>query len=186
MLIHDEVVSLLENGLVTNPESAPSLELVNTASMDITLGSTILVEDYCIFSDPQEISYRDRESPQFNKIVLGEDGFLLSPGMFVLGHSEQNFKFPDDIGALYRAKSSMGRMGFEHADAGWVDPGFYGSLTLEFVNITRGHSIRLRTGDRVGQLIFFRGSSDVGEEFSYRTIGNYCGFSSAKTSGYKK
>jgi deoxycytidine triphosphate deaminase len=70
-------------------------------------------------------------------------------------------------------------------DAGWIDPGFHGSLTLEFKNMTNYHCIRLRPGDRIGQLIFFKGQA-VSAEQSYRTTGNYNGHEGIAQVRYKE
>ena len=89
------------------------------------------------------------------------------------------------MAALYRIKSSMGRVGLEHCDAGWVDPGFNGALTLEFFNVTQHHTILLRPGDKIGQLIFLRGN-EVSAEQSYRTKGNYNGNKGVAQVGFKE
>ena len=79
----------------------------------------------------------------------------------------------------------MGRMAFEHMDSGFVDPGFHGSLTLEFCNASQYHQIRIRPGDRVGQLVFCRGRA-VSAEHSYRAKGNYNGAAGVRQAGYKE
>ena len=44
-------------------------------------------------------------------------------------------------------------MGLFVQNAGWVDPGFEGEITLELFNANRC-ALELRTGRRVGQLVF--------------------------------
>ncbi|MBQ1432846.1 MAG: dCTP deaminase, partial [Ruminococcus sp.] len=46
-----------------------------------------------------------------------------------------------------------GRMGLFIQNAGWVDPGFKGEITLELFNANRC-AIELTAGRRVGQLVF--------------------------------
>ncbi len=50
-------------------------------------------------------------------------------------------------------RSSLGRMGLFIQNAGWVDPGFKGEITLELYNANRC-AIELKAGRRVGQLVF--------------------------------
>jgi deoxycytidine triphosphate deaminase len=45
-------------------------------------------------------------------------------------------------------------------------------LTLEFHNTTRFTSIRVRPGDRIGQVVFFR-CAPVPEEYAYAKRGRY-------------
>lgn len=174
---HDELVEFCEAGFLQ--DYAP--ECINAASIDLRLGNKILVE-----VPPAEdhehpvIDYGSRNKAlRMQEITLDpEHGYEVRPGTFFLAHTVERCNFPDDVAALFRIKSSQGRIGFEHMDAGWVDPGFHGALTLEFVNMTRHHSFRIRPGDRIGQLIVLRGNS-VAEDKSYRTTGNYNGATGA-------
>lgn len=57
-----------------------------------------------------------------------------------------------------------------NCDAGWNGS----KLTLELVNLTRYHAIRLRPGDSIGQVVFFK-HTPVPEEKSYAVRGRYNG-----------
>lgn len=150
---------------------------VNAASIDVTLASTILVEtDARSGVWPNVISLRERQSPSFTEIKLGEDhAFRLRPGQFILAATAERFNLPLNMSAEFRLKSSAGRMGLSHALAVWCDPGWNGSaLTLELHNITRFHEIELRAGDRIGQMIFHE-HAPVPEEAGYGRRGSYNG-----------
>ena len=75
------------------------------------------------------------------------------PGQFVLATTMEYIKLPNDLTAFVEGRSSLGRMGLFIQNAGWVDPGFSGEITLELFNANRC-AIELRTGRRVGQLVF--------------------------------
>jgi deoxycytidine triphosphate deaminase len=67
----------------------------------------------------------------------------------------------------------MARIGLEHLNAGWCDAGWHGSvLTLELLNVTRHHRIKLESGTRIGQIVFFR-HLEVPKDHSYATKGRY-------------
>lgn len=169
-LNHEEIRELIAMDVIW-PSAG---ECVNTASLDVRLGRTIMVEDW-VGPHTEPLEFGKRQGPKLREVEIDhEHGYVLKPGEFILGHTVEWFEIPDDIAALFRAKSSMGRIGLEHMDAGWVDPGFHGRLTLELTNCLRWHSIRLRAGDRIGQLVFLRGNK-VKAEHSYRTVGNYNG-----------
>lgn len=163
---------------------------VNAASLDLRLGGNIMVENGREFTEcigitkPYSVDYRKRDKLKMTEFELDEGGVYIHPGMFFLAHTIEVCNFPDDMAALFRIKSSMGRIGLEHMDAGWVDPGFHGALTLEFKNMTENHSILLRPGDKIGQLVFMRGNP-VNAEQSYRARGNYNGASGVKQVGFK-
>ena len=119
---------------------------IQPASIDIRLGDTFsIVEDSSsgIITLDSEISYK----------TIKTDTYLLLPGQFVLATTMEYIELPDDLTAFVEGRSSLGRMGLFIQNAGWVDPGFKGEITLELFNANRC-AIELRAGRRVGQLVF--------------------------------
>lgn len=168
LLSYTELRALQETGVIRN--SLP--EHVNSTSIDVTLGSKILVED----SEGSVLSLRDRTPLHVREYMASATApFMATPDIFFLAQSEQVFYLPDNISAEYKLKSSLARIGLEHMNAGWCDAGWNGSvLTLEFKNLTRYHSILLRPGDRIGQVVFFRHVT-VPASASYASRGRYNG-----------
>lgn len=145
MILSDKrIMSMLdENSLVIKPLNK---EQIQPASVDIRLGDTFsIVEDSPsgIITLNSHISYK----------TIKSDSYLLLPGQFVLATTMEYFELPDDLTAFVEGRSSLGRMGLFIQNAGWVDPGFKGEITLELFNANRC-AIELRTGRRVGQLVF--------------------------------
>lgn len=121
-------------------------EQIQPASVDIRLGNTFgIVEDSSsgIITMESEIKYKTIES----------DKYILLPNQFVLATTMEYFELPDNLTAFVEGRSSLGRMGLFIQNAGWVDPGFKGEITLELYNANRC-AIELRAGRRVGQLVF--------------------------------
>ena len=85
--------------------------------------------------------------------TIETDTYLLLPGQFVLATTMEYVTLPDNLTAFVEGRSSLGRMGLFIQNAGWVDPGFRGEITLELFNANRC-AIELRAGRRVGQLVF--------------------------------
>ena len=115
-------------------------DLVNPASYDVTLGDTLLVET----------------QDGFKEISIAVTPFHMAPGAFVLAHTAEWVRIPNDCEAIFQLKSSRGREGYEHALAGYIDPGFCGNVTLELSNIRRYAHLPLSAGMRIGQLRFAR------------------------------
>ena len=68
--------------------------------------------------------------------------------------------------------SSLGRLGLLiHSTAGYVDPGWKGNLTLELSNVAN-LPIALYYGMRIGQISFFRMSSDVERPYGSAGLGS--------------
>jgi dUTPase len=73
-----------------------------------------------------------------------------------LAHREQELgaRLPDDIVARVEGKSTIARAGVAvHVTAGYIDPGFRGTITLELVNQS-AHMVSLRPGMPIAQLSF--------------------------------
>lgn len=165
-------MALAARGVIRNVEP----EDINAASIDITLGRKILKEDPTLDDAVLHkiTSLRERQGLQMVERSC-EVNFLLYPGQFILAQSQQEFYLPDDISAEYKLKSSMARIGINHALAGWCDAGWHGSvLTLELMNVTKNHIIELREGDKIGQMIFFH-HREVPKDRSYAARGRYNG-----------
>lgn len=123
-----------------------SEEQIQPASVDIRLGDTFsIVEDTAggIITMDSEIKYK----------TIKTDKYLLLPGQFVLATTMEFIRLPNDLTAFVEGRSSLGRMGLFIQNAGWVDPGFEGEITLELFNANRC-AIELQSGRRVGQLVF--------------------------------
>lgn len=145
---------------------------INSASIDVCLGRFVLRE-VGFPSSPTLLDYRARDKMSFERIEIGEYGYIVKPGEFLLTETEEVFNLPLDISAEYALKSSMARIGLEHLKAGFCDAGWTGSvLTLELKNMSNFHSILLRPGDAIGQMIFFR-HEPVPEDRSYAARGRY-------------
>lgn len=166
VLAYDEIVKLFDSGVIKHGRR----DAISGASVDLHLGSKILIEGF-----GKTVDYRGRNSLDMIEIdISGPDGFVLKPGQFILAHSVECLRMPLNVMALLRTKSSQGRMGWEHADSGIIDPGFEGQLTLEFTNITQRHPTRIRAGDPCAQLVFMR-HAQVDPSKSYLEKGRYNG-----------
>src|SRR3954462_15173021 len=101
-----------------------------------------------------------------------EEPFVLHPGEFVLGQTLEWVELPDDLVARLEGKSSLGRLGLLiHSTAGYVDPGWKGTLTLELSNVAN-LPIALYAGMRIGQISFFRMSSPVERPYGSEALGS--------------
>ena len=122
-------------------------KFVNAASIDIRIGNTILVEEQA----DGVVDIDAKENLKWKEIEIPEDGIVITPGQFFLAHSVEEFNL---------------------LMAGWADAGFNKSkLTFEFHNVTKHHSLRVRKGMRVGQMIFSQ-HSPAGDD-SYAVKGRY-------------
>lgn len=121
------------------------------ASYDVRLSDELLVP--ISWSHPLDLG-EPTPDDTYRMVEMDEDGFLLGPGEFVLGSTDERVNIPNGIVGRIEGKSSIGRLGLTvHVTAGYLDPGFCGCITLEIANLFP-RAIRLRPGILIAQLGF--------------------------------
>jgi dCTP deaminase len=148
-----EIRRLCNAGMVTPFDPA----LVNPASLDVRLGSQLLIES-C--QSPQLVPYPLHQHSE-------ADPYLLQPGQFVLAQTVETFNLPPTTAAQFVLKSSRAREGLEHLLAGYCDPGWSGSvLTMELHCSRQLHPVKLWPGMKIGQMVFHRMAATPERDYS--------------------
>jgi len=145
MILSDKTLRamLADGSLVVDPITEESIQ---PASIDCRLGDHYLMLDDTnmdILTLDSEIKYRDIEG----------DSITIPPHTFMLATIAEYVKLPNDLTAFVEGRSSIGRIGLFIQNAGWVDPGFEGKITLELYN-ANSLPIKLQKGRRICQLVF--------------------------------
>jgi dCTP deaminase len=119
--------------------------------------------------------------------IRDDEPFILHPGEFVLGQTLEWVEIPDDLLAHLDGKSSLGRVGLLiHSTAGYVDPGWKGTLTLELSNVAN-LPIALYFGMKIGQISFVRMTSPVERPYGSPELGSkYQGQSEPTASAFHR
>lgn len=121
---------------------------IQPASIDLRLGNHFLKvneNDLEVIRLDNEIHYEE----------LTQSEIVIPPHSFLLATTREYIRLPNDLTAFVEGRSSIGRIGLSIQNAGWVDPGFEGMITLELFNANR-LPIRLQEGRRICQLVFAR------------------------------
>ena len=158
--------------------------MVQPASVDLKLGTS-----FRVFHNHRLPAIDLAEPPTgVTEHVQIDDSasFVIHPGEFVLGTTVEWVELPDDIVARIEGKSSLGRLGLiVHATAGFVDPGFSGTLTLEITNLTRV-PIVLWPGKPIAQLSFMTLDRPAERPYGHPGLGShYVGQVEATESRYE-
>lgn len=145
MILSDKTLKKMLNdgSLVVEPVDDESIQ---PASIDCRLGTHyLLVEDtnMDILTLDSEIHYREIEG----------DSITIPAHSFLLATTKEFVKLPNDLTAFVEGRSSIGRIGLFIQNAGWVDPGFEGRITLELYN-ANSLPIKLQAERRICQLVF--------------------------------
>jgi len=101
-----------------------------------------------------------------------EEPFVLHPGEFVLAATVETLALPDDVVARLEGKSSLGRLGLLiHSTAGYIDPGWEGTITLELSNVAN-LPILLTPGMAIGQVSFMMMTTPVDRPYGSPGLGS--------------
>jgi dCTP deaminase len=158
--------------------------LVQPASVDLRLG-----DSFRVFHNHRASAIDLRDPPrgltEEVKVAEGEP-FVIHPGEFCLASTLELVELPDDIVARIEGKSSLGRLGLiVHATAGFCDPGWKGTLTLELNNLTR-IPIKLYAGLSIAQLSFMTLDAPALRPYGHEQLGShYQGQAEATESRYE-
>jgi len=147
---------------------------IGPASIDFRLGKTFRFykRDSLILIDPREWVH----SEHIETVELDENTpFILHPRQFVLGVTLEKIKVPVDLVARCEGRSSIGRLGIViHSTAGYIDPWFEGTITLEITNINE-IPVALYPWMRIGQFAFEKIEGKVEIPYNERKGSKYMG-----------
>jgi len=146
MILSDKTIQkLLDSGdLVIDPLAD---EAIQPGSIDCRIGDHFLILDHAAQKDglitfSEELIYRE----------IRDTSIVIPPHSFLLATTMEYIAIPNGYSAFVEGRSSIGRLGLFIQNAGWVDAGFEGRITLELYN-ANSLPIRIESGRRVCQLV---------------------------------
>ena len=154
-------------------------EHLNITSYDLTLGREVraftnpdskhsAAENHGILPTPKTLDVKVPGA--FHTWHMGDDGFVLYPGVGYLMHTQERVHTVK-YNPILDGKSSIARMFIQvHATAGYIDPGFDGQYTLEVIV---QHAIRVYPGMRFAQVRFHTIAGELSK--TYDQVGHYVG-----------
>lgn len=105
-------------------------------------------------------------------IDLLKEPYELKPKEFILGSTVEFIRLPVDLVGIVNGKSSLGRLGIQvHITAGYVDPNYYGNITLELFNVS-DTPFTLKYDMKICQLIFETLSSPCERPYGSKGLGS--------------
>ena len=163
MILSDkEIKKYIQN--TTTPMIEPFLEdHLQAASYDISMSGNISVlKRIGRVIDPS--SKRDLDD-MYEKTKIGVDGYLLSPGEYLLAELVEKVKIPQNLVAHIRPRTRFTRAGVLIADQ-HCNPTYEGRLYIGLHNVGP-NMVLLKTGLKIAQFVFEELSSIPTEELWY-------------------
>lgn len=135
MILSDKTIAqcLSDEHIIMDP--FPQDWQLQPASVELRLGPTFM-------------------SPYQDAAFHNENSYSILPGECILASTIEYIELPDDLVARVEGKSSWGRRFIQvHSTAGFVDPGFKGTITLELTNLS-AVTQTLPVGEAIAQVSF--------------------------------
>lgn len=133
---------------VVNPWNA---DHVQPASIDLTLGNEFIVNGahYALSASCP-----------------------IAPREFLLGTTVEVVTVPDDLVGEVKGRSTWARRGLVVENAGWIDPGFSGTITLELYNLGPD-TLYIPLGERVCQIAFHQLTTSAMRPYGTEGLGSH-------------
>lgn len=140
-------------------ENLKSEKQINQVSVDLTLSDSCKkIGTNNIKSDHRHIQLMidSRESISYEKINFVNDHIDINPLEFLLVSTNEIVNIPNGFVGFVTGKSSIARLGLQTEQAGLVNPGFRGTITLELFNSHKDKVIRLYKDMPIIQICFMK------------------------------
>lgn len=163
MLITDKKIrELVKDTKLISPFSE---DLLQSESYDITIGNKAVLfrkeEVRCL-----DIANQSDIDSIYQEIDISENGYVISPGEYILLQINEKISLPDNISAHIRPKTRFTRLGLivsgQHCNSSYA-----GTLRIGLFNAT-AYPIRIRAGYPIAQLVFEELNEVASDEKLYR------------------
>lgn len=168
------------------------LLLVNPASLDVRLSnsfSTLKIPQTSIVFYPnagnvQETPIDPSNKETYHYFSFEANSVVLDPGDSILAATVETVGLPDYLAAEVKGKSSLARLFLDVCSyAGFIDPGFKSTVTLEITNHSKFKQT-LTAGMKICQLKFEKLSSSSKIPYNQRSTSKYMFQKNAQGSKY--
>ncbi len=154
-----------ERGLITPFEDKQRRDGVISYGLS-AYGYDIRLSDTFKIPQPDEV-HGGIDPKHFDQALWQDyrgDVINVPPHSYILAHSLEHLRIPDDVLALVQGKSTYARCGIV-VNVTPLEPGWHGVITMSISN-TAPFPVKLYAGEGIAQVLFFRGDAPC--EISYR------------------
>jgi deoxycytidine triphosphate deaminase len=139
-LVHEDLEQAIADGLIKldpfDLNNASDYNLIRSASIDLGIG-----QEYAVYRDDPGVvgltvprRLEDVDESVWERKRMNTGTFVIKPLEFVLASVDRVIQVSDRHLLFVEGKSSVGRRALSVQNAGVVEPGFEGVLTLELFN----------------------------------------------------
>ena len=167
---HTIIDEINEGNIKIEPYNPANL---GTNSYDLTLSNTLVLYTERVL----DVKKKNPSAP----MIIPAEGIILQPNMLYLASTIEYTETLRHVPVI-QGKSSLGRLGlFVHVTAGFIDPGFEGSLVLELVAT---QPVRIYPNMKICQIEFAYVQGEIAETYDLKAGSKYHGQTGVQESKY--
>lgn len=156
-----KLIDPFEGGVIRHDQSGSMLSYgISSYGYDVRCARR-----FKVFSNLSAKVIDPKEFDASGFIDLESDHCIVPPGGFVLAHSVEYFRIPEDVLGLVVGKTTYARCGLS-IQASPLEPGWQGNVTLSLANVSP-LPIKVYAGEGIAQILFFQG--DESSDTNYNT-----------------
>lgn len=174
VLFREDLLAEIQAGRLfhgLNLDDPEDMVRVQSASVDLQIGNSgaRYPNQQGMVSSMMPRRLTDITKADFERFAI-EQGldFVIGPREFILLETDLTFDVPNNLAVYIEGKSTVGRTGLFVVNAGFVEPGFQGTITLELFN-SAPFPILLVGGDLIAQAVAIKGSRAT--QYPYGKVG---------------
>ncbi len=149
---------------------------VGPSSVDLTLGTTFKVYKAGTIVDPKDVLSLEKNTEEVK--IATDDYFLMSPGQFVLAHTNEYIQLDKSLVGFLEGRSTIARMGIIVHAAGLIPPGTglrkKSRIVLE-IFCQNTSPVKLYPGMKIVQIYFSKLLSPAVKGYDERKGSKYVG-----------
>lgn len=157
-----EIVRLCAEQEMIRPYSPSQVAIGDKGQRLISSGTSSFGYDircapvFYVFTNINSTLVDPKNFNEKNFVKVEGDEIIIPPNSFILGHSLEYLKVPDDVLVVVLGKSTLARCGC-NVLATPLEPGWEGHITMEFANTTP-LPMKFYANEGCAQLLFLHGS----------------------------
>lgn len=146
VLTFDQIVGLIKSEHIINSNTWR----VQGASLDIVASNIACIESNC----NNTFDFSPLNPYYSEEIVIPEEGFVLKPKQTVTVVSEESFKLPENLVAIYCSVATLSLVNIGPVGNGFVNRNYEGQFKVPLHNFNSHQSVVIKPKTIIGQLIF--------------------------------
>jgi deoxycytidine triphosphate deaminase len=143
-----KIIEYLDNGqLIKDARKIDGKFDVEAASYDLAIGTAVIKKD------GKRIFQKRTQQYVYHPEKIKQETVTLGPGQMIFTITHEEIMMPENLCGTVYSRNSLAQRGILALNAGHIDPGFHGPITIKLINL-RSIDYTLKMGDPIFTIVF--------------------------------